>query len=210
MAKKAQLQHFVQIGKRRFKVQSNEAFLPVYHQQVIEATIPQMRNLAYGSYNLLIDKILAGKDFGHKLRFKKERLKYYKPKFSSKKVGEERKRFTHKRLSKSWLAFKVRNKLDPRPLIATGFYLRHIKVVEKFLKDRTIYSVVLPPNIVHKPSGIRLEQLAKWLEYGTAGPHGMKPRPHWRPVARIIKGLWKRLPVSIRTVALREAIKLVK
>ena len=210
MAKKEPLRHFVQIGKRKFKLHTNDAFLPEYTNQIIKATTPQMRNLAYGSYNLLIDKITEGTTYGFKPRLRKERLKYYNKKYTDRHRGEERKPFKHKKLSDSWLAYKVRNKLDPRALIATGFYLKHIKVVVKAEKNRTIYSVVIPPNIKHKPSGIRLEQLARWLEFGTAGPRKMPPRPHWRPVARMVKAVWKKLPATIRTIALREALKVIR
>lgn len=92
---------------------------------------------------------------------------------------------------------------DPRTLIATGFYVNSIKVVERKVGKGWTYYVGFEPNAMH-PGGLPLHVLARILEYGARirvtpkmraylhwrGLHlkadtkfvTIPPRPHWMPV----------------------------
>lgn len=81
-------------------------------------------------------------------------------------------------LSASWADYKGKHGLDPRILIATGEYLDSFSVTR--IGGRTWQL---------SPKG--QEQLAEWLEYGTAD---MPARPHWIYVSQ-------QLPDKIRQSA---------
>jgi len=102
-------------------------------------------------------------------------------------------------LSPKYFQQKVKKGLDLRILIATGDYVKSIKVLR--IEDKelgVIYQVGFPKRL-HKPSKLTFEQLAYWLEFGTKK---MPARPHWRVVwARVkvnfMKGYVKDIHVAV-------------
>lgn len=70
---------------------------------------------------------------------------------------------------------------DPRILIATGRYVNSIRPVQA--ADGS-WVVGVPPEPLHGGSRYTLQDLARWLEFGTKR---MPARPHWRPAM----SLWK-------------------
>lgn len=203
MAKRPSLTHTVRVGKRNYKLRTNKAFFPEYAKAVVAATGPQMRNLAYGSYTLLVDKVLAGDPRGFPMRLRVNQLPYYDV---SMRGLRDRAAFKLKPLVEEYLERKVEEGKDPRPLIATCFYLKHLTVFEEETETGKVYGVYVP-DIVHRPSGIPLKVLVGWLEYGTAGPHGMPARAHWRPVSLVVRRMWKRLPEGIKVEAIKKAMR---
>ena len=196
----SKLRHSVKVGNKWFRLRTNELFFPELASAEIRATKPQMRHLAMGSATLLVTKILAGDPQGHPTVIKIADLsnvpKGYVP-------TRDRKPFQHFPLEETYVEEKVWKEQDPRPLIATGFYIDHIEVTEKESNTGTLW-VVNVPDIMHEPSGVPLPTLVGWLEYGNAKIHA---RPHWRPTAVVVKNKWKRLPKSIRVDALKEALR---
>lgn len=91
-----------------------------------------------------------------------------------------RQAYTWKPLSERYLAWKKREGLDLRTLIATKTYVQSIRAVPRKRKGEIVSWGVGPghPNEKHGPSGLRLHDLARLLEYGT---RRMPARPHWRP-----------------------------
>lgn len=77
-------------------------------------------------------------------------------------------------LSERYARYKERKGLDPRKLIATGFYREHIGWG---VSHNKIWFGV--PNIEHEPSGLPLPVLARIHEFGTAT---VPARPLWRPL----------------------------
>jgi hypothetical protein len=197
---RTRIEHTIRVGGRKYTLRSNDAFFPVLNQETLLATGPQMRILAHGSYTLLVDKILAGDPQGFPTILRVSDLPYYDAKY---KGYWPRYPLKMKRLSEAYVQDKARGELDPRPLIATGFYLTHIEVKEEVKPTGLLYSVYVP-DIVHEPSGLPLKTIVGWLEYGTAT---MPKRPHWRPVALIIRQKWEKLPVGIKAIALRKALR---
>lgn len=84
-------------------------------------------------------------------------------------------------LSDGYVAHKRRLGLDPRTLIATQRYVNSIQAV--MAPDGT-WSVEVPPLPLRPGSRRTLQDLGRWLEFGT---RNMPARPHWRPVLR----MWK-------------------
>ena len=197
------VQHSVKVGNRTYKLRSNDAFFPVLNEEQIKATGPQMRNLAFGSYNLLVEKVLAGNTRGFPKKIRVTDLPFYDPKFRG---LAKRAPFKFDELSEDYVRRKVLHELDARPLIATGFYLENIQVTQEESATGTLYSVYVP-DIEHEPSGVPLQTLVGWLEYGTTK---MPARPHWRPVALVVRRKWNRLPKGIEAEALRQALKKLK
>ena len=70
---------------------------------------------------------------------------------------------------------------DPRTLIASGFYVNSIKVVEQKKGKGWTYFLGFEPNLKH-PGGLPLEKLARILEYGARIRVTPKMRAylHWR------------------------------
>ena len=184
-------------------MRSNKAFFPEYVRATVEATGPQMRNLAYGSYTLLVDKVLAGDPRGHPLRLKVNQLPY---RDESLRGFKDRMALKLRPLDDEYLEQKARERKDPRPLIATAFYLKHIQVYEEETAQGVVYGVYVP-DIIHKPSGLPLQTIVGWLEYGTSGDHAQPARPHWRPVALIVRRMWAKLPEGIKVAALKTALR---
>jgi len=200
MAKNPTLKHTVRVGKRTFKVRSNKSFFTEVPSEAIKATGPQIKALAYGSYTLLVDKILSGDAQGFPTRITVSQMPYYDTATTNQRG---RTPLDMPPLSELYLNRKVAEGLDPRPLIATGFYLENIQVAEEQTKQGKLYSVYVP-DIIHKPSGVGLQTIVGWLEYGTTNSPS---RAHWRPVALIVRRRWARLPNNIRVDALRQSLK---
>lgn len=88
----------------------------------------------------------------------------------------ETQRYNWKPLKDYYKRWKIKEGLDERILIATGFYRDNIK----WWVDRAgnIHFGVRP-KVIHKPSGMPLWQLARIHEYGT---RRIPSRPLWRPL----------------------------
>lgn len=85
-------------------------------------------------------------------------------------------RYNWKKLNPQYLKYKFRNYLDPRTLIATGYYRDHISW---WRDSKGFVHVGVRPRAIHKPSGLPLAILARIHEFGTAR---IPPRPLWRPL----------------------------
>ena len=207
MAKrKDKLKHSVKVGGKWYRLKTAKPFFPELTGEELKATEPQVRNLAMGSAVMLIEKILAGDAQGFPKTVRVSDLTNIPKGFRGR---VERRPFKHERLNEEYLAQKVREGLDPRPLIATGFYIEHIETVEDRTPEGRLW-VVRVPDIIHEPSGVPLKALVGWLEFGTeeAEHHPATPaRPHWRPVAVMVRQKWKRLPKDVRAAALRNVLR---
>ena len=95
-------------------------------------------------------------------------------------IKEQRWKNKWKPLNSQYKAWKIKKGLDPRILIAYGYYLNSIKVY-KSGKD---WVVGVDPFQIHPKTGIRMKKLARYLEYGTSK---MPARPHWRPAFEYIR-----------------------
>jgi len=200
--------HSVKVGERTYNVKEVKPFLTMLVQSEIEATSPQLHVLAHEARDLLFDKILAGNPRGHPLVFKRMKL----PKRVSKGlVPKGRLPFPFDArypLDKDYLDRKVGEGNDPRPLIATGAYLRGIKVQRVKQGTLTAWHVRMKRGI-HKPSGMPYNRFARLMEYGSAA-HGLPPRSHWRQAWKIVKEKHSKLRETIRAQALREALRKIK
>lgn len=109
-------------------------------------------------------------------------------------------------LSERYLAWKKKKKLDQRILIATHEYVNSIQAIPKEKKGKTVAWSVGPghPDTIHKPSKMRLHDLARLLEYGT---RRMPARPHWRPAWGIFIRRNKKLRTKNIIKSLTEALK---
>jgi len=97
------------------------------------------------------------------------------------KATIERQIITWVPLSKPYATRKRMLGLDPRILIAKGTYVRSIRP-EKQLDGS--WQVAVPNTPLKVGSKYTLQDLARWLEFGTKR---MPARPHWRPTTN----LWK-------------------
>lgn len=105
-------------------------------------------------------------------------------------------------LSHKYFMEKVRKGLDLRILIATGDYVKSIKVIRAEDKELGVIYQVGFPKRLHKTSKVTFEQLANWLEFGTKK---MPARPHWRVVwARVKVNFMKGYIKDIRVAVLNE------
>lgn len=86
-------------------------------------------------------------------------------------------------LNEAYKQKKIREKLDPRILIATGEYVSSIFIEETLKQGILIISIMLP-NKKHAKTGINLRFLSRVLEYGSIS-RNIPERPHWRPVAEM-------------------------
>jgi len=198
--------HTVKVGGKWFTLRKQQPFFPEFAQAEMEATDPQVHHLAMGSAVLLVEKLLAGNPRGFPTVIRIGDL----PKLPKRYRGTvDRKPFRHRKLNEEYLEWKVHKGYDPRPLIATGFYIRNIEVVSRKRKTARFWKVQVP-NIIHEPSGEPLRTLVGWLEYGTASSEthpGIPARPHWRPTALIVRRQWARLPNNIRVEALKKTLR---
>ncbi len=89
-------------------------------------------------------------------------------------------------LSDDWLAFKAANDLDLRTMIATGHYIKEMKVfVERTATGYTVYvgfdaAARAVDPVTKEPTPFPLHLLAAVQEYGSAKAN-VPPRPHWAP-----------------------------
>lgn len=97
----------------------------------------------------------------------------------------QRYKFRWPPLKPRYLRWKIRHGLDPRILIATGFYKEHITSWKdnraKGTAARYVYG--LRPTHQHPNAKMPLHRLALIHEYG-APTVNIPPRPLWRPFAR--------------------------
>lgn len=81
--------------------------------------------------------------------------------------------YGHAPLSPKYRAWKIKKGLSPKILIATGQYVGSIRA---WKEGRGSWHAGVTPGARHS-SGVDMQQLAVWLEYGTSR---MPARPHWR------------------------------
>lgn len=107
--------------------------------------------------------------------------------------------YTWKPLTEAYASYKARAGLDPRTLIATGFYRDHIGW--GVTHGKIWFGV---PNVTHEPSGLPLPVLARIHEFGTAT---IPARPLWRPLlskyAREYPRFAKRYSAEVKRAAER-------
>lgn len=206
MAKVRVVKHVV-VGGRRLPVKRSFHFAPVLQRSMLEATADQMRVVAEESKELLIDKIMAGPPARGTQR------RVARPDRTSARQDlptADRRAFRHPPLADRTVERKRRNELDGRRLIETGHYIENIEVKRGVQRSGVNY-IVRPRPIRHQGfnpySGpITLKQLARVLELGSAR-HNIPARPHWGPVIRAAIRRVRQLPDSIRSEALRRALK---
>jgi hypothetical protein len=92
--------------------------------------------------------------------------------------------FNHHPLNYEYYLGKLKLRLDPRILIATGEYLNNM-VVERIEDDTSgvTFRCGMAAGI-HQSSGLPLTTLQRYLEDGTSR---MPARPHWRPQSMIFR-----------------------
>ena len=95
-------------------------------------------------------------------------------------IKEQRWKYKWKPLNPQYKAWKMRKGLDPRILIAYGYYINSIKTY----KSGRDWVVGVDPFQIHPKTGIRMKKLARYLEYGTSK---MPARPHWRPAFEYVR-----------------------
>lgn len=188
---------YVEVGGRRFPIKGIDPFLSEFADTYIEATAVQLRLLAYGYRDLLIDKILAQDPAGGIKRVYRKRVGrvppeppeaaeeqelepdlYYDP--QEFKRGEvlpphhlgdvprgPRVPFPFKKLSKDRIKKKIREGLDGRTLVASGDYLRGIMVKRQKVPGKGTIYKVTMANRKHKTTGIPLKRLSRLIEFGT-------------------------------------------
>jgi len=117
----------------------------------------------------------------------------------------ETQRYKWKPLSFDYKRRKWLQGLDERIYIATGFFVDSITIWE----DKSGVHVGFLPGLVHEPSGLQIEVLARILEFGSAKAQ-IPARPLWRPAISAIrrgsKETQRRLRIS-NTRAAQEAAK---
>jgi hypothetical protein len=198
--------HKVKVGNRNFTLRSKDLFIPKFVENIVSATQPQMRVLAEETRDLLIDKIMAGNPRGYPPKVSRASL----PKSRLPGVRTERKPFPFDRtapLTEDYLKRKVKEGKDPRILIATGRYLEHIVLERQETKDGVFWRVYIQKGRTR--TRITFNLLARILEFGSAS-RNIKPRPHWRPTARLMRDAVKRVPDNVRAQALRETLREIK
>jgi len=199
--------HSVQVGGRSFKVRSRKPFLTTLAESQVQATIPQMRNIAYETRDLLIDKALAGDPQGRPRILARGDFPIARTRGRRLPRGPfpfDRDR--RLKLDPDYVDWKVRKGYDPRPLLARGDYFRAIMVFESRTKKGATFEVRLKRGRSTR-TRIPFSVLWRWLEFGNSVT---KPRPHWRPTARIVAQALKRMPEDIRAQALRDALRSIK
>lgn len=106
-------------------------------------------------------------------------------------------KYDHAPLSPDYVKRKQKAGLDTRTLIATGQYVRSIKVWRVGVPGRGGRWVVgIPAGLKHKgvdgKGQLDMNKLARILEFGT---ENIPPRPHWRIEARLYQ---RELPILVR------------
>jgi hypothetical protein len=110
--------------------------------------------------------------------------------------------FGHQPLSPAYRRWKIRARLDPRILIATGEYLNSImyRRIEDTPDNVVAYEVGVRDGI-HGPSRLPYRVLARIHEFG-AMRHGVPhvpARPHWRPMAALYRQRGNEIARQFRT-----------
>jgi len=199
--------HNVQVGGRVFKLRTRKPFIGTLAESQMTATIPQMRNVAWETRDLLIDKALAGSAQGRPTVL--TRGDFPRSKAKGRRAPRQPYPFDRDRrlrLQEDYVDWKVREGYDPRPLLARGDYFRAIVVFESRTKKGVTFEVRLKRGR-SKRTGIPFSVLWRWLEFGNSRT---KPRPHWRPAARIVAQIVKRIPENARVQAVRDALRSIQ
>jgi len=246
----------IRIGNRYIIVKEVSSLISIMKDATIEGTADQLRIMAFGMRDLMIDKLLAYKPiFGEpvlklqqddiKIRGKKRYVPEEAPdeqrldiKTREELMLEARnllpqrtlgrpvvKRLPYRRiieLSEKYVKDKVRKKLDPRMLMATGEYIRGIMVKKVKTKDAGVFYKVAMARRNHA-SGISLDHLARIIEYGTSSftiklfgdennVHTMQlpPRKHWKPAFKEILETRVELGRDLRLQKLEEKLLALK
>jgi len=181
-------------GKERI-----ESFHIVLYEELLDATLVQLRVVAEETRELVIDKLYGGAVAppGSKVVARPRRLR------RSRIPSSERRPYKHKKLAKRTVLKKVAAEEDGRRLIATGEYTYGIEVF-KGQKQGQPYYTVRPKPGNHSGRKIPHRVLAAMHEFGTST---MPKRPHWAPALRIAKRVLKNQSADVRAVALRKALR---
>lgn len=113
-------------------------------------------------------------------------------------------------LSPGWVARKIAKHADARTMIATGQYVRSIRVFVRHEDRKTVVYVGFDTSDValdldHVPTKLKLYQLAEIQEYGSEAAN-VPPRPHWGPY---LKGMQSRAP-TLRKAIVRRVVQAVR
>lgn len=108
-------------------------------------------------------------------------------------------RYQWKRLSPSYAAWKAKEGLDPRKLIATKTLVQSIRPEKRRYRGRVVSYAVGPPRGIHPPSGLTFKKLCRIHEFGSEKMK-IPARPLWYPA-------WRELLKRERKVVVRELKK---
>lgn len=189
-------------GGKGIKVVRFGQFFPAVVNEVIKANATQMRVLAEGSADLLINKIFAQVNPGNAVVSKPDALS------AGKGIKGENVPFDHEPLSPAYARYKLRNGLDGRILLAMGDYVNSIEVFRSETKEAGItYRVRNKPGRHY--SGLTYQQLGLVHEFGSSKA-GIPARPHWRPVASLVLKRFRRLTQSATAADIRAALSRIR
>jgi hypothetical protein len=115
--------------------------------------------------------------------------------------------FKKKPLSPKYLARKIAKGADRRTMIATGHYIRSIKLFRTRSGKRLLLRIGFPPNAkAHDLDGKRtttpLAITIRANELGSAA-RNIPPRPHWRPFRLEMKARAKKLRIQIKKAVVK-------
>ncbi len=240
----------VNIGKRVFVLKTVNPLITMLQQAQVEGTATQLKLMAFGARDLMIDKLLAydppqgkallerepdamrkgkrtvPKEPPHETRYDKKSIEedtmeeqHLLPARTLDRPRVKRRPFPKMPLlSKKYVVDKVRKKLDPRILMASGEYLRGILVRKVHSPDTGVHYIVRMANRNHA-SGIKLNLLARIMEYGTSaftikvfGDENKKatitlpPRKHWAPAFKEVMKARKQLGEEVRAEKLEKLL----
>jgi hypothetical protein len=104
--------------------------------------------------------------------------------------------FGHVPLNREYYLWKLKNRLDPRTLIATHEYMDNI-TFERIEDDTSGVTLrVGMSSGIHRGSNLPYGRLQRYLEDGTSR---MPARPHWRPMIMIFKARSNEMGRELRT-----------
>jgi len=187
---------------RGIKVARFGQFFPGVVNEVIKANAIQLRILAEGSADLLVDKLFAQFNSGNSV--------VARPAPLSKGAGitGNKKPFDFEPLTTAYARYKLRNGLDGRTLIATGDYVRSIEIFRSETKEAGItYRVRTKPGRHY--SGLTFGELARVHEFGSSKAH-IPARPHWRPVGSMALKRFRRLGQGATAADIRAALSRIR
>ena len=180
-------------------VRSFKEFLPSSVEAVIRGKAVQLRVLAEGSADLLVERVFAGDNSGLSVAKKPSK------KSKGEGVGESKAPLDLEPLSKRYADDKRNQGLDGRILLARGDYINNIEVVRNETQDGGItYRVRLVPG--RHPSGFTFRVLGRILEFGSLKT-SLPPRPHWRPVGEQAFRAFNRLRTQASADEIRDALR---